>query len=115
MRKKDELKNYEMRKHRKVATSTPNEFRIPRLIISLSFVGLFVAYILVATITKSPYESPLCKVIVALSGILLFTLGIVIKRQGNKVDLDYDSIVVWKLCVVAGVVLILFAVFLLFI
>ena len=104
-----------MRNNRKVRLSEKNEYRIPRLIITLSLVGLIVAYILVATITKSPYKSPLCKVIVALSGVLLLTMGIVIKKQEDKVELDYDSIVVWKLCVVAGVAFIAFAVFLFFI
>ena len=91
------------------------EFRIPRLIISISFVVLFVAYVLVAVITKDPYKSPLCKVIIIFAGILLFTFGIVIKRQERRVDLDYDSVVTWKLCIVSGMILILFAVFLFFI
>ncbi|MCR5307554.1 MAG: hypothetical protein K6E24_00975 [bacterium] len=99
-------------KNRRIRRPVEKEFQLPRFIITLSLVGLLIAYILVATITKSPYESPLCKVIVALSGVLFFTLGIVVKRQGNKVDLDYDSIVVWKMLVVLGILLICFSVFL---
>lgn len=91
------------------------EFRLPRLIISLCFIGLFIAYIIVAVVTKNPYKSPLCKVIIFLAGVLLFTFGIVIKRQERRVDLDYDSVVVWKLCVVSGVILMGGAICLIFI
>ena len=99
----------------KKVRNVDKEFRIPRLIISLSFIGLFVLYVIIAVITKDPYKSPLCKVIIILAGILLFTFGVVIKRQEQRVDLDYDSIVVWKLCAVSGIILISFAVFLFFI
>lgn len=91
------------------------EFRIPRLIISICLVGLFLAYIFIVSATKNPYNSPICVVIMVLAGVLLFTLGIVIKLQEKRVDLDYDSVVVWKMCVVAGIVLIGFAIFVLFI
>lgn len=90
------------------------ELKIPRLIISICFVGLFFAYILALTVFKNAYNSPLCIIIMILAGVLLLTLGIVIKMQDRKVDLDYDSIVVWKLCVVAGVIFIAFSIFVLF-
>ena len=90
------------------------EYRIPRFIISACFVGLFISYILILTVTKNAYNSPLCVVIMALAGVLLATLGIVIKMQDRKVDLDYDSTVVWKMCVVLGVILIGFSIFALF-
>ena len=96
------------------ARNIEKEFRLPRLIISLCLIGLFVAYIIVSVVTKNPYKSPICKVIIFLAGVLLFTFGIVIKRQERRVDLDYDSIVVWKLCVVSGFILIGAAAFLLF-
>ena len=88
-----------------------SEYKIPRLIISICFVGLFFAYILMLTVFKNSFSSPLCVIIMVLAGILLATLGIVIKMQDRKVDLDYDSTVVWKMCVVLGIILIGFAIF----
>ena len=87
-----------------------SEFKLPRLIISICFVGLFIAYILILTVTKNAYNSPLAVIIMILAGVLLATLGIVIKMQERKVDLDYDSTVVWKMCVVLGVILVGFSI-----
>ena len=99
---------------RRKIRNVEKEFKLPRLIISLCFIGLFISYIIIAVVTKDPYKSPLCKVIIFLSGVLLLTFGIVIKRQERRVELDYDSVVVWKLCVVCGILLISFAAFSLF-
>lgn len=103
-----------MSKNRKIRDKE-KEFKIPRTIVTICLVGLFLAYILIITATDNPYNSPLCVVIMVLAGALLLTLGIVIKMQDRRVDLDYDSVVVWKMCVVAGIILIGFAIFSLFI
>lgn len=86
------------------------KFKIPRLIISVSFVGLMTAYILcLASGFDITSIGPI--IIMLCAGVLLFTLGIVIKKQGDVVDLDNESVIVWKLCVVFGLILFLAGIF----
>ena len=86
------------------------EYRIPRLIITISLLVLIVAYIIVFTVQGFKVDSVACAIIAMASGIFLTTLGVVIKRQDRRVDLDYDSIVVWKMCVVSGILVIAFGI-----
>ena len=87
------------------------EFRIPRLIITISLLVLIIAYFIVFTVQGFKVDSIACAIIAMTAGIFLMTLGVVIKRQDRRVDLDYDSIVVWKMCVVAGILVFVFGVF----
>lgn len=89
---------------RKKIKTKEEEFKIPRLIITLSLISLIIAYVIcIATGFEITSVGPI--IILMSVGVLLSTLGIVIKMQERKVDLDYDSVVVWKLCVVAGIIL----------
>ena len=98
-------------KNRKVAKSEKEEYKWPRLIITICFAVLLFAYVICLATKSFSYDSPLCIVIAMAAGILLMSLAFVIKMQEKKVDLDYDSIVVWKLCFVAGLLIIAFAIF----
>ena len=86
------------------------EFRVPRLVVTISLVALIAAYIICLVTQDFKYDSILCIVIIMAAGIFLGTLGIVIKMMDRRVDLDYDSIVVWKMCIVAGILFVGFGI-----
>ena len=92
-------------KNRKIKKSEQEEFKWPRLIITIALVVLILAYLLCLTSKEFSYNSAICIVIAIAAGVLLMSFAFVIRMQGKKVDLDYDSIVVWKLCFVAGVII----------
>ena len=92
-------------KNRKVKKSEKEEFKWPRLIITIALVVLILAYLLCLTSKEFSYNSAVCIVIAIAAGVLLMSFAFVIRMQGKKVDLDYDSIVVWKLCFVAGFII----------
>lgn len=87
------------------------EFRLPRSIITICLLVLIIAYIVCFTVQGGDISSILCAIIAIAAGLFLMTLGIVIKRMDRRVDLDYDSTVTWKLCVVAGILVTTFGVF----
>ena len=91
-------------KNRKVKKSEKEEFKWPRIIITACLVVLILAYLLCLTSKEFSYNSTICIIIAIAAGVLLISFAVVIKMQEKKVDLDYDSIVVWKLCLVAGVI-----------
>ena len=81
------------------------ELRIPRIIITTCLIILILAYLICLSTKELSYNSVVCIIIAIAAGVFLFTLGMVIRSMNKRVDLDYDSIVVWKLCVVAGVII----------
>ena len=81
------------------------ELRIPRIIITTCLIVLIIAYFICLATQQLKYNSIVCIIIAISAGVFLFTLGLVIRSMNKRVDLDYDSIVVWKLCVVAGVLI----------
>lgn len=103
-----------MRQNRKIAKSEREEYKWPRWVITICFIVLIVAYFFLLTSKKFDYDSPLLIVVAIAAGVLLITLGIVVKMQDKKVDLDYDSTTTWKLCVVFGGLIALFGVICLF-
>ena len=103
------------KKNRKVAKTEKEEFKWPRLVISICFVVLMITYIFLLTTKTTKYNSIASIIIALTAGALLITFGIVIKLQERKVDLDYDSAVTWKLCVVVGVIIAGFGLFCIFI
>ena len=104
-----------MRNNRRLTQSEKEEFKTPRLIITICFVVLMLAYIFLLTTKTVELSSLVSIIIIFAAGILILTLGIVIKMQDKKVELDYESTVTWKLCVVAGVIIIGFGILCLFI
>lgn len=103
------------RKNRKVKKSEKEEYKWPRLIVTISLIALIIAYFICLTSKNITYDSPVCIIIAIAAGVLLMTFAFVIRAQRKKVDLDYDSIVVWKLCFVAGVVIAGFGILCIFI
>ena len=91
------------------------ELRVPRIIITISLIVLIIAYFICLATKELSYNSVICIIIAIAAGTLLFTLGMVIRSMNKRVDLDYDSIVVWKMCVVAGVVIAGFGVLCIFV
>ena len=87
------------------------ELKIPRIIITISLIVLAVAYFICLATQKFNAGSILCVIIAIAAGVFLFTLGLVIRSRDKRVDLDYDSIVVWKLCVVSGIIIAGFGIF----
>ena len=102
-------------KNRKVARTEKEEFRWPRLVITITLIILMLAYLFLLTTKTTEFNSVASIIIAIAAGILLITFGVVIKLQERKVDLDYDSTVTWKLCVVAGVIVAGFGIFCIFI
>ncbi len=87
------------------------ELRVPRIIITISLIVLAVAYFVCLAVQDFKYNNILCIIIALAAGVFLFTMGLVIRSRNKRVDLDYDSIVVWKLCVVSGVIIAGFGLF----
>lgn len=87
------------------------EFLIPRMVITISLIALIIAYVVCLTVSNFKYTSLACSIIAIAAGTFLMTLGIVIKRLDRRVDLDYDSMVVWKMCVVSGILVVTFGCF----
>ena len=81
------------------------ELRIPRIIITTCLIVLIIAYFICLATQELKYNSVVCIIIAIAAGVFLFTLGMVIRSMNKRVDLDYDSIVVWKMCVVAGAII----------
>lgn len=86
-----------------------SEYKVARIIVSCCFIGLMICYGLTILIGSDPF-SFMPAIIMILAGILVFVFAIIIWKQKNKVELEYDDVVVYKLCGVAGVLLFIFGI-----